>query len=183
MSNSESREYRNTSTGQDGRKLIEILKKYLTEKSTLLILGLGSGRDFELLSKNYKVTGSDFSKLLLSMYQNNNPETDLIVLDPADPKTDRTFDCIYSNKVLNQMDESDFANSLEKQLLLLNKNGFVIHSFWSGTKQENHHGLKWAYYTEDKIISLIPDEFEIVELSSYKEKLDYDSIYMILRKK
>lgn len=183
MENLESKEYRNTSTGQDGTKVIEILKNHLAENSSLLVIGLGSGRDLEMLSKNYKVTGSDFSKLLLAMYKKDNPETDVIVLDPADPISERTFDGIYSNKVLHQMDEDEFANSLKKQLSLLKTGGIVIHSVWSGFKEENHHGLKWTYYTEDQLTKVITDGYEIVELSSYKENIDYDSLYMILRKK
>ncbi len=84
MSNKENREYRNTSTGNDSTFLINILKEHLSLESTLLLIGIGSGKDLSMLSKYYNVTGSDFSKLLLTVYQNSNPDADLITLDPVE---------------------------------------------------------------------------------------------------
>lgn len=182
MNNIESKEFRNTSTGQDVSKLFKILHNHLPENTSLLVLGIGSGRDLELLSKRYNVTGSDFSKLLLSMYGKSHPNVDLITLDPAEPKTERKFDCIYTNKVLHQMSEDALIISLQNQLKLLNGGGLAFHSFWSGSKEENHHGLKWVYYTEESLSKLIPKEFEILELKTYEDKIDHDSIYIILRK-
>ncbi|MEX2313421.1 MAG: hypothetical protein WD650_05460, partial [Nitrosopumilaceae archaeon] len=54
-------EYIKRSKDWDGTKLIKILKKYLPKKSTLLELGIGPGRDFDILKKTYTVTGSDSS--------------------------------------------------------------------------------------------------------------------------
>jgi len=183
MNKIESNEYRNTSTGNDGSDLIKILQNYLPENSSLLLLGMGSGRDFRLLSNFYNVTGSDFSKLLLSVYQKSHPDSDLITLDLVELKTDRKFDCIYSNKVLHQMSETDLSQSLDNQLEILNTGGCALHSFWCGSKEEDHHGLKWVYYTEKTFTKLIPVGFEIVELSTYKDKIDHDSLYVILKKK
>ena len=183
MKTNENKEYRNTSTGNDSTALISILKKHLPEESSLLLIGVGSGKDFSLLSKHYNVTGSDFSKLLLTVYQNTNPNADLITLDPVELDTNRKFDSIFSNKVLHQMTESDLVDSLQNQVKLLNVGGIAIHSFWSGTKQEDHHGLKWIYYTEETISDLIPTEFEIVELKTYKDRIDHDSLYIVLKKK
>lgn len=176
-----SKEYRNTSTGNEATELIPILKNHLPEKSSLLILGIGSGRDLELLSKYYPVTGSDFSKLLLTVYQKSHPKADLINLDPIELKTNRKFDFVYSNKVLHQMNDSDLNISLQNQLKLLNNGGMIMHSFWRGNKEEDHHGLKWVYYAEKTLAKLIPVEFEIVEINTYKDKVDHDSIFMILR--
>jgi SAM-dependent methyltransferase len=183
MQNIENNEYRNTSTGHDGSEIIKILQNYLPKNSTLLLLGIGSGRDIGELSNYYNVTGSDFSKLLLSVYQKSYPDSDLITLDLIELETERKFDCIYSNKVLHQMSEESLAESLQNQLKILNEGGLVIHSFWSGNEEEDHHGLKWVYYTEETLAKLIPNEFEIVELTTYKDKIDHDSIFMLLRKK
>lgn len=38
--------------GYDGEELIKILKEYLPEKSTLLELGMGPGKDLDILKKN-----------------------------------------------------------------------------------------------------------------------------------
>jgi len=178
-----SNQYRNTSTGNSSLELIEALKNYLPLQSSLLLMGIGSGKDLELLSKYYNVTGSDFSKLLLVMYQKLHPDADLINLDLIELNTKRKFDCIYSNKVLHQMPESGLKQSLQNQLNLLNENHLVIHSFWTGNKIENHHGLLWTYYTEESLLEQIPKEYKILELKTYREKIDHDSIYMVLRKK
>jgi cyclopropane fatty-acyl-phospholipid synthase-like methyltransferase len=183
MKTNENKEYRNTSTGNDSKALISILKKYLPEKSSLLLIGVGSGKDFSLLSKHYNVTGSDFSKLLLTVYQNFNPDADLVTLDPVELDTDRKFDSIFSNKVLHQMTESDLVSSLNNQGKLLNSDGLAIHSFWSGNKEEDHHGLKWVYYTEESLSRLIPADFKIIEIKTYKDRIDHDSICILLKKK
>jgi trans-aconitate methyltransferase len=182
MSDIESSEYRNTSTGHDGSEIIIILQNYLPENSSLLLLGIGSGRDLEQLSNYYNVTGSDFSKLLLSVYQKSHPDTDLITLDLIELETKRKFDGIYSNKVLHQMSEENLTESLQNQLKILNNGGLVMHSFWSGNEEEDHHGLKWVYYTEETLAKLIPVDFKIVELTTYKDKIDHDSIFMLLKK-
>ena len=80
------------------------------------------------------------------------------------------------------MMESDLISSLKNQLKLLNNGGIAIHSFWSGSKEEDHHGLKWIYYTEESLSRLIPGEFEIIDMKTYKDRIDYDSIYVVLKK-
>ena len=182
MNKIKSNEYRNTSTGEDGSRLITILQNHLPESSSLLLLGIGSGGDFRLLSNYYNVTGSDFSKLLLSVYQKSHPDSDLLVLDLIELDTERKFDCIYSNKVLHQMSETDFSQSLHNQLKILNTGGYIIHSFWCGNREEDHHGLKWVYYTEETLAKQIPTEFEIIGINTYKDKIDHDSLYVLLRK-
>lgn len=183
MNDKEIREYRNTSTGNNSTFLINILRKHLAFESSVLVLGIGSGKDLTILSNYYYVTGSDFSKLLLTVYQNLNSDADLITLDPVDLDTNRKFDSVFSNKVLHQMKESELNSSLKNQLKLLNIGGMAIHSFWSGNKEEDHHGLKWIYYTEESLSRQIPDEFEIVDMKTYKDRIDHDSIYVLLKKK
>lgn len=178
-----SNEFRNTSTGNDGSELIKSLNNYVAKSSSVLLIGMGSGRDFQNLTNYYNVTGSDFSKLLLSVYQKAHPSADLITLDPIELETKRHFDAIYSNKVLHQMSEEELIQSLQRQLQILNPGGYALHSFWSGNREEDHHGLKWVYYTEEAISDLIPAEFEIIELKTYKERIDHDSLYLILKKK
>jgi hypothetical protein len=129
------------------------------------------------------VTGSDFSKLLLSVFQKSHPEIDLINLDPIELKTDRKFNCIYSNKVLHQMEGNELKVSFCNQLKILNDDGIVFHSFWNGNEEEDHHGLKWIYYTEDTLTKLIPADFKLIDLDTYKERIDHDSMYVVLKKK
>ena len=44
-------EYIKMSEGYDGRKLIKILKKFLPEGSSVLELGMGSGKDLDILNE------------------------------------------------------------------------------------------------------------------------------------
>jgi trans-aconitate methyltransferase len=182
MKNNKYSEYRNTSTGNSNSKILSVLKNHLKLNSKLLQLGIGSGKDLELLSDLYKITGSDFSKLVLSLYQQLNPNADLLLLDPIELKTERKFDAIYSNKVLHQVDSSDLKLSLMNQLNLLNDNGIALHTFWSGNQTEDHHGLKWVYYTEDRLSKLIPEGFRILEMNTYIERFEHDSLYLLLEK-
>lgn len=179
---SNNKEYRNTATGDSNKELIEIVENILPQNSTLLVLGIGSGRDITILSEKYKVTGSDFSKLLLTFFAKSNPNIELLNLDPVELSTENKFDSIFSNKVLNQMDEEDLNKSLSNQYKILNENGLIFHSFWSGQKEENHHGLKWVYYTEEKLKGLVPEQFKIIDIKNYKQNLDYDSLCLILKK-
>jgi len=176
-------EYINMSMGYDGEELIKILNKYLQTNSTVLELGMGPGKDLDILAQKYKVTGSDFSQLFLELYKKSNPDADLLRLNAIELKTERKFDCIYSNKVLQHITQNDLIKSFNQQLNILNNSGIAFHSFWYGDKEENHHGLRFIYYTENILEQLIPAEFEIIESKKYTEMSDDDSIYLILRKK
>jgi len=130
----------------DGAELIKILQKYLPENSTVLELGIGPGKDMDILKKSYTVTGSDNSQIFLDKYKEKYQDADLLLLDAVTLQTDRKFDCIYSNKVLHHLTKEDLAKSLQRQKDVLNSNGIVFHSFWKGNKVENMDGLLFTYY-------------------------------------
>ena len=67
--------------GYDGKELIELLKTYLLEGSTVLELGMGPGKDCDMLRRSYQVTGSDNSAVFLELYRKTHPEADLLLLD------------------------------------------------------------------------------------------------------
>lgn len=169
--------------GYDGKSLIDILKKFLPKGSTVLELGVGPGKDLKLLKKYYTVTGSDISKIFLDLYRKNNPQADLMLLDAITVKTDRKFDCIYSNKVLHHLSKTELRESLRRQDIALKKDGILFHSFWKGSKEEEEFGLKFVYYTKKKLIKMIGNIFEILQIDEYGEMKDNDSIYLILKKK
>ena len=175
-------EYINMSMVYDGKELIEILKLYLKPGSSLLELGMGPGKDLDILSENYKVTGSDFSTLFLELYWKSHPDTDLLRIDAVELKTERKFDCIYSNKVLHHIRKTELEESFKNQLRILSIDGLVFHTFWLGDKEENHHGLRCIYYTPDNLMKLIPKNFEVLKIEKYKELEENNSFYIILRK-
>lgn len=168
--------------GYDGRELVAILRMHLPAGSTVLELGMGPGKDLDLLAQTYTVTGSDSSKIFLELYREKHAGTDLLKLDAVTIKTDRTFDCIYSNKVLQHLAKPDLQNSFASQKEHLNDGGLLMHSFWYGNREEEHDGLRFVYYTENSVLDLIGPGFEIVTLILYKEIEENDSFYILLRK-
>ena len=100
-------QYIKMAEGYDGAELIKILQKYLPANSTVLELGMGPGKDMDILKKSYAVTGSDNSQVFLDKYKEKYREADLLLLDAITLQTDRKFDCIYSNKVLHHLTQED----------------------------------------------------------------------------
>ena len=61
-------DYIKMSEGYDGRDLVQVLRRYLPEGSSLLELGMGPGKDLDLLRPHYRVTGSDNSQVFLDLW-------------------------------------------------------------------------------------------------------------------
>lgn len=176
-------EYIRMVEGYDGRELIAILKEHLPAGATVLELGMGPGKDLDLLAQAYTVTGSDYSDVFLERYREKYPTADTLKLDAATVETDRTFDCIYSNKVLHHLTKSDLRRSFARQKERLTDNGLLMHSFWFGSKEEEFNGLRFVYYTEEELFNTIGPGFEVAAMDRYKELEDDDSFYIVLRKK
>jgi len=175
-------EYLKLAEGYDGAELIKILQELLPEKSTVLELGMGPGKDVDILSKTFTVTGSDYSQIFLDRYKKQNSNADLLKLDAVTIFTDRTFDCIFSNKVLHHITREDLKKSFQRQREILNPNGIAFHSFWRGDKDENYDGLLFTKYQIDTLKEIIGDFFDILTINTYSEMEKNDSIYIILSK-
>ena len=175
-------EYIKRSEGWGGSKLINVLKKYLPKKSTLLELGMGPGRDFDILKKTYTSTGSDDSKVFLDRYKRKDKNADLLRLDVVSIPTEKRFDGIYSNKVLHHLTKKDLKKSIRRQKEVLNPEGIAFHSFWKGDKVEHKHGLLFVYYEMDKLEKIIGNNFDILQMKTFTEMEKDDSIYVVLKK-
>ena len=175
-------EYIKMSEGYDGRELIDILKKYLPEGSSVLELGMGSGKDFDILNETFIASGTDISSVFVEMYKKNHKNADVFVLDAINLQTERKFDCIYSNKTLQHLTKSEFIQSLKKQKELLNPNGILFHSLWQGDTEEFYGNLLFVYYTKETLTNIVRNDFDIIEMNSYTEMEEQDSLYMILKK-
>lgn len=125
-------EYIKMVDGYDGKDLIRKLDEYLEPGSQVLEIGMGPGKDLDLLAKKYIVTGSDSSDVFLNLYKGKNPDADLLNLDAISLKTDRIFNCIFSNKVLHHLSRDDMYKSLVRQLDLLEDCGISFHTLWEG---------------------------------------------------
>lgn len=177
------REYLEMAQGHDGRELIEKLSEYLSADSTVLELGMGPGTDLEILSKRYIVTGSDNSTLFLEKYRKINPEADLMLLDAVTLETDRRFDCLFSNKVLQHLQREELEESIPRQAEVLNDGGLLAHSLWHGNKVEEHGGLHFQFYEEPDLEEMFGDHFDVVLMERYEELDPGDSIFLVLRKR
>lgn len=176
-------EYMEMARGFDGTELIEILRKHLTPGRTVLELGMGPGKDLDILGRTYQVTGSDHSQVFLDMYTETHKDVDLLKLDAVTLETDRTFDCIFSNKVLQHLTREELSTSFRNQLRLINEDSILFHALWYGDKEdEEFNGLLFVYYTEDTINEHIRD-YELIEFKIYTEMEMNDSFYVILKKK
>lgn len=165
-----------------GAQLIQKLKTQLAPGSSLLELGMGSGKDLNLLSQSYVATGSDYSQDLLDCYLRRFPKADLILLNALTIQTNRKFDGIYSNKVLYQLTPFELKKSLVQQHRILSSQGILMHSFWYGNHVEDYHGTICTYYTEKTLTENISERFELLDVQKYREVREGDSIYILLRK-
>jgi len=174
--------YFDLAEGFDGAELIEWLDRYLPQSSTILELGMGPGKDLDILLKKYRATGSDYSQVFLDRYLNNHPEADVLQLDAITLETSRHFDAIYSNKVLQHLSIDECKKSLAAQHNVLNEDGIVLHALWYGNEYEELAGLGFQQYTETSFSELIEGRFEILEATLYTEMEKDDSIVFFLKR-
>ena len=176
------KEYIQMAEGIDGKDLIDRLQKTLPKGASLLELGSGPGKDYRILSTDYKVTGSDFSSEFLKHLKNQFPKGEFLLLNAETLETDRKYDAIYSNKVLHHLADSALENSIQRQAKILNPGGIICHSFWAGEGSETYNGLLVNYHMEEGIQNLFGIEFEHLLILRYREFEENDSILYIGRK-
>ena len=174
-------QYINIAEGYDGAELIKILQEFLPEQSSILEIGMGPRKDLDILRKNFTVTGSDNSQIFLDRYKKQNPNVNLLKLDAVTLSTQKTFDCIFSNKVLHHLTREDLKKSFQRQKDILTPNGLLFHSFWKGNKDENFDGLLFTKYQINNLKKIIGELFDILKIETYTEMEKDDSLYIILR--
>lgn len=178
--------------GYEPGELVEVLRKFVSEGSTVLELGMGPGQDLDLLKQHYAVTGTDAAQPFLDMYLAAHPGADVFKLDAVTMETNRSFDALYSNKVLMHLSRDDFVSSLVAQARVLKTGGTAVHSFWAGSGEENYNGLPFTYYTETTLREAVDRANErmapeavkltITEIQPYAEDKENDSLWMALQK-
>ena len=175
-------EYIRIAEGYDGRELIGILRKHVPSDSSVLELGMGPGKDFALLRQYFRTTGSDGSSIFVDRYRALESSADVLVLDAVTIETDRRFDAIYSNKVLQHLTRCDAEQSLIAQHRVLNPGGIALHSLWFGDELERHNVLLFQQYTTESFAELLNQRFEVLESTLYAEIDAEDSLCVVLRR-
>ena len=142
---------------------------WLPDGGTLLELGMGPGKDLDLLAEHYRVTGSDFSNAFLDRYREKHPDADLVNLDALTIETDRSFDGIFSNKVLVHMSDEDLDASFARQAEVLNPGGVILHSFWYGEGEEQFGGLTLRRRDEAALKRLVEPHLELFDAGTARQ--------------
>lgn len=164
-------------------EIVEKVHKYLEVNSTILELGTGPGKDLDLLKEDYNITGSDKYIEFINVYKENNPESEILLLDAVTLETENKYDCIYSNKVLMHLTKEDLDKSIKNQHRTLNKGGIVFHTFWKGDTAEHKYDMLTQYYLEEELISKFSKLFDLIHVEAYKEFEEDDSILIVMKKK
>ncbi len=176
-------EYIKMASGYDGRQIIKRLHDFLPPGKTVLEIGMGPGVDLAILQRDYTTTGSDAAQTFIDIYREKNGDADLMLLDAVTLDTDRRFDAIYSNKVLHHLHRSDLERSLARQREIVTDGGILCHSFWRGEGEEEFDGLRFSYYNETELETIVASAWTILDLSVYREMEEDDSILLIAQKK
>lgn len=163
--------------------VVKAIMSHVSKGKRLLELGMGPGKDLTQLREEYNCYGSDTSNLFLDLYRDKYNFDQLLNLDALTIETEETFDCIYSNKVLQHLKRDDLKSSIDRQWILLNEDGILVHSFWKGTGEEEFDGLLFTYYEEEELKGFFNENFEILDIVTYREESDGDSILLVCRKK
>lgn len=153
-------EYIRLSKDVSGQLLIDKLLKILAINSRLLEIGSGPGTDWKILSESYEVIGSDYSNEFLDVLKRVYPDGQFLKLDAITLNTTKTFDGIYSNKVLQHLTNEELLNSIARQHELLSDQGIICHSFWKGEGSEIFKGLFVNYHQQDYLKQTFKNYFE-----------------------
>lgn len=176
-------EYIELAKDVNGAQLIEKLKQVLPLNSNVLEIGSGPGTDWKILNGYYTVIGSDNSSQFLNHLNAKYPNSEFLNLNAITLNTDKTFDGIYSNKVLHHLKDNELKDSIKRQIEILNPNGIICHSFWKGEGFEIFKGLYVNSHNEEKLNNFFKDYFEILSIITYQEFEKGDSIVLIGKKK
>jgi len=176
-------EYIELAKDVSGKELIKKLNVFLPINSKLLEIGSGPGTDWNILSNDYSVVGSDNSNEFLQHLKSTNPTGEFLKLDAISLITSLNFNGIYSNKVLHHLKDDELKSSIQRQSEILNPKGIICHSFWKGKGSEVFKGLFVNYQNEESLKALFEPYFEVLILESYAEFEEGDSLLLIARKK
>lgn len=172
-------EYEKMCEEYDGSELYSVLNKHLIEDSSLLELGSGPGNDIRYLKTKYSVTGSDLSDEFLIRSKKRYTDIPFIKLDAVSIKTDLTFDCLFSNKVLHHLTLAELEMSLKRQQKVIVPDGLFAHTFWLGDKEFTMEGMLFVFHNREHLVNLVSKYFSIKELYDYKEFEEGDSIFIL----
>ncbi len=177
-------QYIEMSKEYNGSEFMKELKRYLTEGSSVLELGMGEGKDQVILKQaGFTPTGSDSSLPFLERWNSANPSAQALFVNAVKMDVEISYDCIYSNKVLQHLTAKELKTSLENQEKKLIGGGILFHAIWYGEDSGDMGGSFYMSHTEQSLAPLIPESLELVELTRYTEMDENDSCWIVLQKR
>lgn len=160
--------------------ILNIFCEKIPKEVSVLELGFGTGKDYLYLKDFYNITASDYSQEFINVF-NQNYNDKILTIDAITIEVEKKFDCIYSSKVLNSLDEEQIIESFKRQYQVLNEGGYIFHTLWYGDKEEDD-----SFINKQTLIKLLELDYEFVEFNYYKEadfiESEYDSVIIIGRK-
>lgn len=198
------------STSTNTKIVEEIINKYHLEKSKILEIGCGEGRDARyLLNKNYNVIATDISKEAIDYCKKKDiiHKNNYNVLDVLNDKSEEKYGFIYSVACLHMLVlDNDRNNYYEYIFNHLEKNGYaLVLSMGDGIKesssdiskafnnikrthQETNQELNIAatscrIVNFDTLIKEVNNKFEVIEYGITEIENHFDKIMYILIKK
>jgi len=175
--------YSQFTPAHDGALLVDALRAELPAGASVLEIGMGPGKDLDLLAEHYTVTGSDLSHAFIDRYRAKHPDADLLYLDARTLDTDRRFDAIFSNKALIHLSAEELQESFARQHAVLNDGGLMLHSLWNGTGTKQFGELTLTYHNAPGLTAMLEPAFDILALELHAKMADGDSIYVLARKR
>ncbi len=164
--------------GYDNSFVITNFKAHIDRNCKVLELGMGPALDYDSLKDEYDITVSDTSDAFISLF---NKKYDAIALNICvkDIEIDEKFDCIFTNKVLQVLNDDEMKESFINQYNALNDNGMIFHCIWIG---EGYDDCPSNYTSIDKLEKILMGLFTIDKIIAYSEIKQDDSIILVAKK-
>ncbi len=168
--------YINMVKDYDNTFIVEHFKKEIPLNNKVLELGCGIGLDYCTLKDFYNYQASDYSDVFLEKlkekYDDNFIKINALTID-----INETFDCIFSNKVLQVFNDKDMRKSFTRQNEILNESGMIFHCMWFGKNDFDEAN----YVTEETLKNILDGLFDY-KLIKYSEIEENDSVIVIGKK-
>ena len=161
--------------------LLDTLRRYVASGGSILELGSGGGHDYNTLSKDYQVLGSDYSEEFLGYLKQYFPTHQFALLNARSFVLKQAFDAVYANKVLHFFSPEELKQSLACQYAHLKQGGCAVFSLWYGSGSETY-GDTVCYSYREADIQAIAGSFSLLEGIRYAEFETDDSIIFVLQK-
>ncbi|MBU0934839.1 MAG: class I SAM-dependent methyltransferase [Spirochaetes bacterium] len=175
-------EYIEMCQGYDNSQFANLIKKHLPANAEMLEIGMGPGIDSNWLSKDYKVTGSDYSSEFIKRAKKRFDNGVFTILDAVKLDIDKKFDAIYSCKVYQYFEIDLVESALCRQHELLRESGIIIHSFWIGDSVFEQDDVRAFCHNKDRLTEIIEKNYKILEEIVYEEFEPNDSLFVLARK-